>query len=201
MKKNLLLSKFLLAVLMVTLFSSCTRDLLVSKREIRNMDLVKVGAPDREIPEVTAPDGKSRQFVQESTPVADHTGDLTEDAGTSAESDQTVAPDNSSSETAIAITLPLEKIKAKKIKRAATAAREHTLKFVPAEKATKTVMDKIQKGKKPVKPGINLIRLILYIVVVLLVIAILQLILPGNLVYIVILVLLLAGLLYFLGEI
>lgn len=202
MKMSSLFFRFLTLILIAGIFTSCSSDLLVSKREIRKMDLVKVGAPDPQI-------RKNKEVVQDNE-VADQKEEVLNPENQVVDFVDSKSPRSSENrESGLSGAIKRISSSAANIAKRESNTTSHS-KITP-ESGTrittpKGIADNLLsksdvKEQKSNEPSINLLRLILYLLIALLIITILGMILPGRLVTIVLLVLLVVALLYLLGEI
>jgi hypothetical protein len=200
MKAKSFIFRLQILLTVVLLVSGCSRDLLVSRQQINQMDLVKVGAPDRELP---AP---AKSVTQEVAVVSEKALQVPADeqesvAAIPVRSELNPGVKYSGMMKSLNIPFPGNRSNAVKVSKIRSEGTETFRKILSADKENLTRMDRHDSRASETHPNFNLLRLILFILVVLLAIAILELILPGNLVYITLLVLLIAGILYFLGGI
>jgi hypothetical protein len=200
MKKHDALLKLFILLIMIPLFSSCTRELLVSREGIRNLDLVKVESQDRQPVNKEKPAGQPTSVTAEAIPEQ---------------------PLEQPSE------INVSQVQAKELERQANipvtnrqirklvSQQAHAMDVASQGKSTANQTDK--RGINPLKkghqlqnkqskegqttqnPGSDLLRILLYVLIALLIISILGILLPGYLVGIVVLVLLIAVLIYLLG--
>lgn len=203
MKKPDALLKLFLLLILIPLFSSCTRELLISREGIRNLDLVKV-------------ESKQRQLVKKENPViqAEQPTEVAAEAipekplAIPSESDvirKRVTEPEASGQTPMNIR-QIRKAISQQHQTTGLSTEESTsgdastrLNLLSSDKGQKKIRDKVSKDYSAKKPGSDLLRILLYVLIALLIISILGILLPGYLVGIVVLVLLIAVLLYLLG--
>jgi hypothetical protein len=186
--------KFLIFVLIGAVMASCSSDRLISKSDVRRLDLVKVGAPDPAPARVIA---KLHQIEESGFEGAV----AVESAETSLPVQQIAgqaAPgvEIASAEQHLTFRMPALPSNTKSVGKSL-----NTLVQSPLKKVEDQVLRSQNENQERNAPNINLIRLLLYILVAILIITILGMIIPGRLLSIVLLVLLIVGLLYLLGEI
>jgi hypothetical protein len=199
MRTKRILFRMMMLMVMIGVFSSCQRDVLISKREVRNLDLVKVETADRP---VRQPAGKTTMVHKQDQVATNMTPEANEDVQ---------LPDALSKiDESVTITASIPVLQSVPVKVARQAIRNTTQKTMsqvvatasplvkPKQTLSRSEKQELKKsGKK--SNDIDLVRLILYLLAALLIITILNILFKGYFLSIVGLVLVILLILWLLG--
>jgi membrane-associated HD superfamily phosphohydrolase len=198
MRTKRILFRMMMLMVMVGFFSSCQRDVLISKREVRNLDLVKVATAERPVKQPAVKVTEVEEDQQIATSVPETSEEASIPSGLS-DNVETVA-----AKTAIPV---LQSVPVKVARQAIRNTTQKAMSQVvatasplvkPKQTLSRSEKQELKKvGKK--SNDVDLVRLILYLLAALLIITILNILFKGYFLSIVGLVLVILLILWLLG--
>jgi len=200
MRTKRILFRMMMLMVMVGVLSSCQRDVLISKREVRNLDLVKVETAERSIPNRPARMVAVEQQAQVATADAAESTTLTP-------APEAISTPEATASAAVNVksirNIPAGKMARQAIRNTTQKAMDQVAATAsplvqPREKLNQNEKSELRKaGKK--SNDVDLVRLILYLLAALLIITILNILFKGYFLSIVGLVLVILLIFWLLG--
>lgn len=188
--------KIFTLVILALMLTSCSKEALLTSKGPRNLDMVKVGAPEQRT-ERRSSTVEEKSFGTVTIVEENGENDSSEAVLAAEERSSTGHSDRIERLAEIVMGITGFESNARTVGKALPDIKSGIAS--PVKKAEKLLLKDRLSVKESNKPSVNLVRLLIYLLIAVLIIMILDLILPGRLVTLIVLVVLLLLLLYLLG--